>query len=124
MTIRSMSGGNRRSKTNTKNSELFTLVWLHTPVQESLKTEDKVRSIINELEQFQDATENGEHIEQKSSQDRLFVIVSDQLERQSVPCIRHYHQVISIYVYCLDKTINEEWMHRYWKVNQRRTEVF
>ena len=48
-------------------------------MQESVKAEGKVRPITNQLEQFQDVAEYGEHIKHKSAQDRSFIIASGQL---------------------------------------------
>ncbi|CAF3985218.1 unnamed protein product [Rotaria sp. Silwood1] len=44
------------------------------------------------------------------------MIVSGQLGKEIVPSVHNLQQVISIYVYCMNKEINEQWASRFTKV--------
>ena len=94
---------------NDKKLEIFSLIWLTETVeaQDTRDTEQKLRSIVNHLKKFDDVHQCQQYIEQRSKQDRLIVIVSDQLAQQIIPFIHNLRHVISIYVYCMDKKIHE-----------------
>ncbi len=83
---------------------------------EGRNTEQKLRSIINQLKKFQDVEQCQQYIEQTSQKDRLVLIVSGRLGWEIVPSIHNIRQVISIYVYCMDKERNEQWACKYEKV--------
>ncbi|CAF1184666.1 unnamed protein product [Rotaria sordida] len=44
------------------------------------------------------------------------MIVSGQLGKEIVPSVHNFRQVMSIYVYCINKAINEQWASRFVKV--------
>ncbi|CAF1143075.1 unnamed protein product [Rotaria sp. Silwood1] len=44
------------------------------------------------------------------------MIVSGQLGKEIVPSVHNLQQVVSIYVYCMNKEINEQWSSRFSKV--------
>ncbi|CAF4869195.1 unnamed protein product, partial [Rotaria sp. Silwood2] len=44
------------------------------------------------------------------------MIVSGQLGKEIVPAVQNLQQVTSIYVYCMNKEINEQWANRFAKV--------
>ncbi|CAF4611176.1 unnamed protein product, partial [Rotaria magnacalcarata] len=71
--------------------------------KETRDTEQKLRSIINNLKKFQDVKQCQKYIEERSKNDRLVMIVSGQFGQEIVPSIHKLRQVISIYVYCFDK---------------------
>ncbi len=97
---------------------LFYLIWLdaNVNVKETRDTEQNLRSIINHLRKFQDVKQCQEFIEQISEKKRLVLIVSGRLGQQIVPSIHKLRQVISIYVYCMDKKSNEKWACKFPKV--------
>jgi hypothetical protein len=47
---------------------------------------------------------------------QLILIVSGQLGQKIVPRIHEFKQVVSIYVYCRDKSTNEKWSCNFSKV--------
>jgi len=96
--------------------EMFCLIWLDSNPQEGLNTEKNLRSIINQLKKFQDIDQCQQFIQKTSSKDRLIFIVSERLGREILPKIHHLRQVISIYIYCMDKQANEQWSSKYSKV--------
>ena len=91
--------------------EIFSLIWLdaNDNIEDSRNTQQKLRTIINQLKKFQDAKECQQYIEQTSKEDRLVLIVSGQMGREIVPFIHQFRQVSSIYIYCKDKKSNEKW---------------
>lgn len=98
--------------------EIFSLIWLDKNVnlQDTRNTEQKLRTIINSIKNFEDVKQCQQYIEQRSQTDRLVLIVSGQMGRIILPFIHHLRQVVSIYVYCIDKKKNEEWTCQYAKV--------
>jgi len=99
-----------------QSSETFCLIWLDSNTNEGRNTEQKLRSIINQLKKFHDSDQCQDFIEKTSSKDRLVLIVSGRLGREILPKIHHLRQVISIYIYCMDKQENQLWSSKYSKV--------
>ncbi|CAF1379864.1 unnamed protein product [Rotaria sordida] len=65
---------------------------------------------------FQDVKKCQEYIEKQSEKARLIVVVSGRLGEAIVPSIHTIRQVISIYVYCMDKNLHEQWARNFAKV--------
>ncbi|CAF4106934.1 unnamed protein product, partial [Rotaria sordida] len=57
-----------------------------------------------------------EYIKKQSQKAQLIMIVSGRLGREIVPSIHELRQVISIYVYCMDKKSHEQWARNFEKV--------
>ncbi|CAF4935073.1 unnamed protein product, partial [Rotaria socialis] len=72
---------------------------------------------------FQDVKQCQKYIEERSKNDRLVMIVSDQFGREIVHSIHKLRQVISIYVYCFDKVGNKQWFDKFAKVKAVVTEL-
>ena len=98
--------------------EIFCLTWLDASAdaKDMRDTEQKLRAIINRLKRFQDVNKCQQYIEQQSQKDRIVMIVSGRLGREIVPSIHELRQVISIYVYCMDKIGNKQWADKFAKV--------
>ena len=71
---------------------------------------------INHLKKFQDVKQCQNFIGERSKNERITMIVSGRFGREIVPSIHKLRQVISIYVYCMDKKANEEWSCKFAKV--------
>lgn len=97
-------------------SEIFFLIWLDSNPEETRQTEQELRSIINNLKRFEDINSCENFIKERSKNDRLIIIVSGRLGREIVPNINNLPQVISIYVYCMNKAENETWACSHQKV--------
>ncbi|CAF1197322.1 unnamed protein product [Adineta steineri] len=106
------------TNTDDKSLEIFSLIWLNAnvDVKDARDTEVKLRSIINHIKKFQDIKQCQQYIEQRSENGRLVIIVSGRLGREIVPYIHQLRQVISIYVYCMDKKSNEQWAYNFSKI--------
>ncbi|CAF3600794.1 unnamed protein product [Rotaria socialis] len=98
--------------------EIFSLIWLdaNPNVQELQGTQQKLCSIINQLKTFQDVEQCQNYIEGRTLKDRIVMIVSGQFGREIVPSIHKLRQVLSIYVYCMDKKSNKQWVSKFSKV--------
>lgn len=107
----------------TEQSEMFCLIWLDSSPHEDRNTEQQLRAIINQMKKFQDLQQCQQFIEKSSGKDRLILIVSGRLGREILPRIHHIRQVISIYIYCMDKPANELWSSKYAKVKSAITNV-
>ncbi|CAF4492407.1 unnamed protein product [Rotaria sp. Silwood2] len=105
---------------NTKNQHLdiFSLIWLDvsTTLEDNRNAEQRLRSIIHCLMKFQDVKQCQEYIEKQSQKARLIMIVSGRSGQEIVPSIHKLRQVISIYVYCMDKKSHEQWTRNFAKV--------
>lgn len=98
--------------------EIFSIVWLdtHTNATDLRSTEQALRAIINHLIKFQNLPDCQKYVEDCSEKNRLVMIVSGQLGQRIVPSIHKFRQVISVYVYCMDKKRHEEWAYQFKKV--------
>ncbi|CAF5064200.1 unnamed protein product, partial [Rotaria sp. Silwood1] len=94
---------------------MFHLVWLDpgSSSTDGRHTEQQLRSIINHLAKFQDVHECEEYIKAQSSNERIVMVVSDQLGRKIVPNIHLLRQVLSTYVYCMDVVDHKIWTQNY-----------
>ncbi|CAF4124585.1 unnamed protein product [Adineta steineri] len=109
---------NCHTNTDDKYLEIFSLIWLdaNVYVKDTRNSEVKLRSIINHIKKFKDIKQCQQYIEQTSQKDRLILIVSGRLGQKIVPHIHQLQQVISIYVYCMNRKSNEQWAHKFAKI--------
>lgn len=102
-----------------ENLETYSLLWLDAAVnksKENIEAQTKLRASINHLLTFEDEQGCLDYINTLSTDDRTVLIVSGRSGRSIVPNIVKFRQVISIYVYCMDKKGNEEWSSEFSKV--------
>ncbi|CAF1107898.1 unnamed protein product [Adineta ricciae] len=95
------------------------ILWLDNSVnttQENIHGQNLFRSSIGHLKTFDNVDRCEEYILSAPIDERFILIVSGRLGRILTPRIHHLRQVSSIYVYCLDKAINEKWAIAYTKV--------
>ncbi|CAF3762472.1 unnamed protein product [Rotaria sp. Silwood1] len=88
-------------------------------MNERRNTEQKLASLVKHFEKFQDRAQCQKYIEERSKKDRLVIIVGGQLGKELVPSVHNLRQVMSIYVYCMDKQRNEQWACKFAKVKLR-----
>ncbi len=103
-----------------ENLETYCLVWVDASVNsspENLQAQQQLRISINHLLTFEDDHQCLQYIHSVSKDDRIVLIVSGKLGRIIVPQITQLRQIISIYVYCMDKKANEQWAQHYPKVS-------
>ncbi|CAM4847762.1 unnamed protein product [Rotaria magnacalcarata] len=101
------------------NANVYPLIWLDNTVnrsQQHINDQKLIRSTIDHLKTFENANKCELYIRSISNDERVIMIVSDRLARDIIPRIHALRQVSSIYIYCLDKSINEQWIKQYKKV--------
>ncbi|CAF4258592.1 unnamed protein product [Rotaria socialis] len=100
-------------------SSIRLIYWLDREVNENgdnRQTQQRIRSIHNNLKTFHDPHECRTSVESLTEQDRLILIVSGSLGRDILQTVHDLPQLSSVYVYCMDKKLNEEWARQYRKV--------
>jgi hypothetical protein len=106
-------------KSTDENLESLSLIWLDADVdtsRENLDVQKRLRSTINYLKTFHDATACENHIRSVPDGDRMLFIVSGGLGREIVPRIHKLRQILAIYVFCYDRKKHEEWTQHFTKV--------
>ncbi|CAF1390373.1 unnamed protein product [Adineta steineri] len=104
--------------TTTRNLEWFVLLWLDESInktQHSSETLQELRGIINHIQTF-DNTEACEAYIRQAKDEKVVLIVSDNLGQKIIPTVRELPQLSSFYVYCQNKTKNEEWANQFTKL--------
>lgn len=101
------------------NLETFSLIWLDDSTKSSNEDEhleQDLRNIINHLIKFKNEQTCQQYIEEQSEEDKLILIVNDLSGHTLVPRIHQLRQVYSIYVYCKNNMIDQEWITKFAKV--------
>jgi hypothetical protein len=107
---------------NDENLETNTLIWLDNHLnrhEEKFQIQQKFQSAINHVNTFNDPEECKQYIEHLSRDDRVVLVTSGKLGKAFVPYIHHFRQIISIYIFCMDKKKNDIWAKGFIKVNKR-----
>ena len=112
-------GNSNGLKSTDENLESLSLIWLDADVNNSPNSDvqKQLRSTINFLKTFHDATECENHIRLVPDGDRMLFIVSGGLGQEIVPHIHRLRQILAIYVYCYDRQKHEGWTQQFTKVN-------
>lgn len=101
------------------NLEEFTLVWLDSDISKdkyNLEAQKQLRSFINHFKPFDNVDECRKYMTHVPHNRYLVFIVSGQLGQDIVPRIHHIHQVFSIYIFCQNKPLHEQWAKQHKKV--------
>lgn len=102
------------------NVETYSLVWLDASVHtspENLAYQEKLRASINQLDPFDNKEECLKYIQSLSPDNRIIFICSGKFGHIVVPQIHRLRQVSSIYVFCRNKRLNEQWAQNYDKAS-------
>ncbi|CAF1431777.1 unnamed protein product [Adineta ricciae] len=102
-----------------ENLESLSLIWLDANVDNSIENvviQNQLRSIVNYLKTFQDATECENYIRSMLDGDRVLFIVSGRLGQYIVPRIHKLRQILAIYVFCCREQDHKEWAKKFTKV--------
>ena len=104
----------------------FLLVWLDANLDESKadfkKSLERLRNVVASIRIFQDVKQCIEFLNE-ISEEKVFIIVSGALGRQVVPDFEDMPQIQSIYIFCGNKAIHEEWASKMLKVKGTFTEI-
>jgi plasmid stabilization system protein ParE len=102
-----------------ENLETYSLIWVDPFVNNSSdnrQAQEHLKAIINHLLTFEDDQQCLRYIKNLSKDDRIILIASGKCGRQIVPQIANLRQIISIYIYCMDKRANDQWAQQFTKV--------
>ena len=104
----------------------FLLIWLDANLDESkadFKTPlERLRNIVASIITFQDVKECINFLNE-ISEEKVFVIVSGSLGRQVIPDFEDMPQVQSVYIFCGNKAIHEQWASKITKVKGVYTDI-
>jgi hypothetical protein len=103
------------------NYELLTLIWVDGMVdstEENRQIQKKLRSIVNYLKTFDNWDQFEHFIKNKinDKHEKIILILSGKLGQQFIQNIHHLRQIISIFIFCGNKQINQRWAQNYKKV--------
>ncbi len=104
-----------------KNLETFSLVWLNIRndgIQNDTSALDRLRISINNSKIFQDDQECEQYVRSLPVDDRVVLIVNDQLGEKFVSRVHDLRQLLSIYIYCVDEKADERWTIQFTKVSR------
>ena len=104
----------------------FQLIWLDSDFNEAephfKKSLENLHQTVTSITTFTDADECVDFIDE-IEEERVFLIVSGSLGRYVVPCIEAMSQLESVYVFCDNKVLHEEWVNKIPKVKGLYTEI-
>lgn len=94
------------------NFETYFLIWL----DQNLPIQEKLQSMINYFESFDQLDHCHTYIQSIASDDRIVFVVNEQFSQDIIPRIHHLQQIFSIYILCTDKQHHQTWSKQYHKV--------
>ena len=100
------------------NLESFACLWLDRNInstEDNLETQKELRQVINHLQTFDDSDQCEQYIRQ-ITKEKVILIVSGSLGQEIVPRLHNLPHFSACYVFCQDKTGNEQWARKYQKV--------
>ena len=104
----------------------FQLIWLDSDFNETnphfKKSLENLHQTVTSITTFTDADECVDFMDE-IEEGRVFLIVSGSLGRHVVPCIEAILQLESIYVFCDNKVLHEEWVNKIPKIKGLYTEI-
>ncbi|CAF1107917.1 unnamed protein product [Adineta ricciae] len=103
------------------NVDIHSLVWLDASVNatsENINVQQQLRTLIDNFKAFENTNDCFNCVRHIPKQNRILLVVSGRLGREIVPRIHRLKQVLSIYVYCMDKQKNEIWAQKYPKIKR------
>ena len=104
----------------------FLLIWLDSDFNEAnvhfKRSLENFHQTVASITVFTDADECVDFIDE-IEEEKVFLIVSGSLGRHVVPCIEKMSQLESIYVFCDNKVIHEEWASKIPRVKGLYTEI-
>ena len=109
------------SKGEEKNIQKLSLVWLDDSMKETNQYEhfqEKLRPMINQIESFKDLHQCKKYLKSLSLEDQIVFLVNNELGEKIIERIHRYRQVYSIYIHITNEMKNEQWTHKFQKVNK------
>ena len=101
-------------RVHTANS--VSVMWLdHDVSDDPTRAIESLRRQIGRFERFTDLATCEVAVQQH--REPIILVVSGQMGRELIPRIHQLPQLVTVFVYCLDKQRNKEWSKRYFKVS-------
>ncbi|CAF3345471.1 unnamed protein product [Rotaria socialis] len=105
----------------TQNLESYQLLWLDqnmTEPQENLAIQKNLRGVINQLKVFNKMKDCEGHLLNLSSavDEKVVLIIADQLSREFLALVHDLKQLCAIYVYCTTLECIDEWKRQFSKI--------
>lgn len=102
------------------NLETFSILWLDGSINndENREAQKQLRMMINHIKTFENPIDLLRCIQHSSAIDRIVLITSGRLSQQVIPKVHLQAQVVSIYIYCMNKTYHEKQCQQYNKVGE------
>ena len=104
---------------NYNESETVSLLWLDAQMNrtdENRRAQDQFRKLIDNFKTFDKEDDCLQYISNINLDEKIIFIISGRLGRSIIPQIHSLKQIISIYIYCMDKEANEQWSKQFTKV--------
>jgi hypothetical protein len=101
------------------NVEKLSLIWLDDSANESQDNiigQQQLRLVDSNFKMFKNKNECEEHIKSQSADARITFIVNGRLGQQIVPEIHSLAQIVTIYIFCMNKEAHLIWSANYNKV--------
>jgi hypothetical protein len=111
---------NQNHQTDNNNAENFVLIWLDAGVDnhENLDAQKKLANIHRNFKMFKSVADGEKTIQQLTVSDRVILIVSGGFGMEIVPRIHQLEQVLTIYIFCMEREKHVEWAKNFNKVKQ------
>lgn len=115
-----MGASNKKLSQNDSSLEIFSIIWLNPSFHNSderLKAQKKLRTLINQLQIFENYDDCEEYIRSvNNTYNRFICIINDESARKIVPRIEQLRQVYVIYIHTFDIQSTLLWAKQYLKV--------
>jgi hypothetical protein len=109
----------KTKKQKTEDLRVVSLVWLDDKAdktEENITAQQHLRAIDNNIKVYKGKNECEQFLKFQIRQKPIALIVSGTLGQDLVPRIHHFPQIVSIYVFCLNKVFHQQWAKEYPKV--------
>ena len=106
----------KTKKQKTEDLRVASLVWLDEKAdktEENISAQQHLRAIDKNLKIYKDKNQCEQYLKFQIRQNPIALIVSGKFGRDLVPHVHHFPQIISIYVFCLNKTLHQQWAKEY-----------
>ncbi len=102
------------------NLETYSILWLDPLVndaKEYIDAQQRLRVVINYIRTFKTSDHIEQYIQSVPEQDRIFLIINNQLGQELMPHLHQFRQIFAIYIYSHDNKRNIQWTKEFKKVN-------
>jgi hypothetical protein len=106
-------------KQKTDDIQTTSLVWLDDTAEtseENVSAQQHLRIFDTNLKIFKNDNECEQYLQSQSSHNHIVFIVIGKLGQNIVSRVHDFPQIVSIYVFCWNKSLHEEWANKYSKV--------